>query len=109
MIKLVGCFLLALFLSALLVVIVGPKQARADGTFCNVERRDFYRGWREDWPAQCGRQPNAGYLAGLRSDCEATRARIAYDVAAGGVGSWVANWGIYGEETCLALEFGNAL
>ena len=109
MIKLISSFLLALFLSTLLVVIVGPKQARADGTFCNVERRDFYRGWREDWPAQCGRKPDTQYLNGLKRDCAATRARIEYDIKTGGVGSWVANWGIYGEETCLALEFGNAL
>ena len=107
--KLISGFLLALFFSALLVVMVGPKQARADGAFCNVERRDFYRGWRQDWPTKCGRQTNAGYLAGLKGDCNTTRARIAYDVATGGAGSWVANWGIYGEETCLALEFGNSL
>ena len=109
MIKLISSFLLALFLSALLVVIVGPKQARADGAFCNVERREFYAGHTNVWPEKCGNKPSAQYLHDLKADCARTYARIRYDVALGGVGSWPANWGVYGEETCLALEFGNAL
>lgn len=101
-------FLISIGLLMVLTIIAFESHS-SDGTFCNVERRDFYRGWRDDWPAQCGRRPDAGYLADLRADCAATRARIAYDLATGHVGSWPANWGAYGEETCLAMEFGNAL
>lgn len=111
--KILG-LLLGIGLGAGLLGLVQSFDAQA-GTdagkeFCYSARRDFYHGWRNDWPRGCGRQPNADYLAGLKQDCATTKANIARDIARGGVGSWPANWsGVYSEDACLALEFGSAL
>jgi hypothetical protein len=90
-------------MKALLVILLAMSAAAfAD---CQQDRRDFYHNQIVEWNDQCGEQPDADYLAKLKTDCAATVQRIEARNGA----SWNSEFGWAFDSTCFSLERGDEL